>query len=239
MHFSCTFVQGKTKQIQLPQTLIQQTQEDKRMHTFKLINGTSSVTHKPHWTCSTSFVCWMCFFCASNVLFLCFLFLFQDHQKQILEFQTTWTPNLFIFKQFQHKVECTVFKILCFMRNFKMFFFALMFASKNCSARQRTRLISQTPKEEVNLTFDAQRMEDMVVKGRARHHEVGIALLQRPHIIRLDKNDARNLCSHPGVITPNPFWGHKLQACNVSHGDWHLLWSGEQFGMGQFQSCGG
>ena len=47
-HFSSTFVQGKTKQIQLPQTLIQQTQEDKRMHTFKLINGTSSVTHKPH-----------------------------------------------------------------------------------------------------------------------------------------------------------------------------------------------
>ena len=55
-------------------------------------------------------------------------------------------------------------------------------------------------REEVNLTFDTQRMEDIVAKGRAEHHKAGITLLQRPLIIRPVKNDARNLHSHPGVI---------------------------------------
>ena len=66
--------------------------------------------------------------------------------------------------------------------------------------------------EEVNLTLDTQGMEDMVAKGRAGHHEAGIALHQRPHIICCCKSDVRNLPSHPTVITPNPFWGCKLQA---------------------------
>ena len=71
--------------------------------------------------------------------------------------------------------------------------------------------------EEVNFTFGTQRTEDKVEKGRTRHHKAGIALLQRPLIIRHAENDARDLHSHPGIITSNPF--HFKQAMSLVVGN--------------------